>query len=203
MYNSSTLNACFLKVVQVVLRYMSKSSDETRQPFATLGERLKGLRTASKESVAEAAGAVEIGEDDLRKIEQGVERPSEEILMLLISHFGMKEDDAVSLWELAGYDAGDDEPQETATTKTITMAIAMDPRVMYSDNVHVAGNKHGVVLSFMQPGGGDLPQMPISRVGMSHSQAKKLTRLLQDTITLLEQHHQPKQLPPNSQDKAA
>lgn len=183
---------------------MSKSSDETRQPFATLGERLKDLRKASKESVAEAAGAVEIGEDDLRKIEQGVERPSEEILMLLISHFGMKEDDAVRLWELAGYDAsGDDQPESTNVTKTITMAIAMDPRVMYSDSVHVAGNKHGVVLSFMQPGGGDLPQMPISRIGMSHSQAKKLTRLLQDTIALLDQHHQPKRLPPDTQDAAS
>ena len=180
---------------------MSKSSDKTNQPFASLGERLKDLRKRSKETVAEAAGAVEIGEDDLRKIEQGVERPSEEILMLLISHFGMKEDEAVRLWEMAGYDASDDEPQESHTvTKTITMAIAMDPRVMYSDSVHVAGNKHGVVLSFMQPGGGDLPQLPISRIGMSHTQAKELTKLLRDTLYLLEQHNQPKGLPPGTED---
>lgn len=188
---------------QYYIKYMSKPSDKAREPFALLGERLRDLRKQSKESVAEAAGAVEIGEEDLRRIEQGVERPSEEILMLLISHFGMKEDDAVRLWELAGYDASDDESRETPIgSKTITMAIAIDPRVMYSDSVHVAGNKHGVVLSFMQPGGGELPQMPISRIGMSHSQAKKLTELLQNTLALLEQHNQPKRLPPN-QDKAA
>jgi transcriptional regulator with XRE-family HTH domain len=179
---------------------MSKSPDETRQPFATLGARLKDLRKASRESVAEAAGAVEIGEDDLRKIEQGQERPSEEILMLLISHFGMQEDEAVGLWELAGYDASENDVRESPAIKTITMAIAIDPRIMYSDSVQVAGNKHGVVMTFMQPGAGDLPQMPVSRIGMSHSQAKKLTRLLQDTLMILDQHNGPKQLPSGNRD---
>lgn len=178
---------------------MSKSSEPAPQPFATLGDRLRDLRKKSKESVAEAAGAVEIGEDDLMRIEQGVERPSEEILMLLISHFGMKEDDAVRLWELAGYDAADDTDQEQTVTKTITMAIAIDPRVMYSDSVQVNGNKHGVVLSFMQPGGGNVPQMPISRIGMSHEQAKRLTEVLRDTIAQLEQYNKPKQIPPTTE----
>lgn len=182
---------------------MSKSPDKTNQPFARLGERLRNLRKQSKETVAEAAGAVEIAEEDLRKIEQGIERPSEEILMLLISHFGMKEDEAVRLWEMAGYDTDDSEPrQEQHTiTKTITMAIAVDPRVMYSDSVHVSGSQHGVVLSFMQPGGGDLPSMPISRIGMSREQAKQLTRLLSDTLYMLDQHSCPKRLPPTTLDE--
>jgi transcriptional regulator with XRE-family HTH domain len=181
--------------------YMSTPSEQAHGPFAVLGERLRDLRTRSKESVAEAAGAVEIGEDDLIKIEQGVERPSEEILMLLISHFGMKEDDAVRLWELAGYDASDDEdsPEAATTTRTITMAIALDPRVMYSDSVHVNGNKHGVVLSFLQPSAAGLPQLPVSRIGMSHSQAEKLAKLLQETLTILEQQQKPKQLPPTTE----
>lgn len=180
------------------MEYMNKPSDEVRKPFANLGERLRHLRKESKETVAEAAGAVEIGEEDLRKIEQGIERPSEEILMLLISHFGMQEDEAVNLWELAGYDTAEDDTKDTSSTRTITMAIAIDPRVMYSDSVQVSGNKHGVVLTFMQPGAGDLPQMPVSRVGMSHSQAKKFTELLQNTLAVLEQHHQPKRLPPDT-----
>ena len=177
---------------------MSKPSEQTPKPFATLGDRLRDLRKYNKESVAEAAGAVEIAEEELRRMEQGVERPSEEILMLLISHFGMKEDEAVRLWELAGYDSSDDadDRPDATITKTITMAIAIDPRVMYTDSIQVNGNKHGVVVSFMQPGGGSLPQMPISRIGMSRSQAKNLAEILRDTIDQLDQYNAPKQLPP-------
>ncbi len=165
-------------------------------PFANLGDKLKLLRQRQKESLAEAAGAVEIAEDELQKIEAGQVRPSEEILMLLINHFGMREDDAVQLWELAGYDNDDDIDESRPDGKTIVMAIAIDPRVMYSDSVHIAGNPHGVVISFMQPGGGNVPAMPISRIGMSRDQARKMTKLLQDTLDALDNAQLPKRLPP-------
>jgi transcriptional regulator with XRE-family HTH domain len=58
-------------------------------PFKTLGTHLKYLRERGAETLAEVSGAVEINEDILERIEQGSERPSEEILMLLISHFNM------------------------------------------------------------------------------------------------------------------
>jgi transcriptional regulator with XRE-family HTH domain len=178
---------------------MGKQSESA--PFAVLGDKLKTLRQQQKESLAEAAGAVEIAEEELLRIEEGVDRPSEEILMLLITHFGIKEDDAVSLWELAGYD-NEEEPQpETHGQKTITMAIAIDPRVMYSDQVQISGNEHGIVLSFMQPGGGNMPQMPISRIGMSRAQAKKVLEVLQDTLAQLDKIHPPK-LPPESEDNS-
>lgn len=184
---------------------MSKSYEPA--PFATLGSKLKDLRQLMKETLAEAAGAVEIGEDDLQRIEEGKERPSEEILMLLINHFGMKEDDAVQLWELAGYDSSEDIDDEGGSdganaTKTVLMAIAMDPRVMYSDSVHVAGSKHGVVLSFMQPGGGNLPNMPVARIGMSREHAKKFVALLQETLGHLDAADPDnKQLPSGDADK--
>lgn len=170
-------------------------------PFAVLGDKLKGLRERNKESLAEAAGAVELAEEQLLRIEQGVERPSEEILMLLINHFGMKEDDAVQLWELAGYDnaESDDDTADKQTTKTIVMSIALDPRVMYSDQVHIAGNPNGVVFSFMQPGGGQLPAMPVARVGMSRDQARKMLHLLHETLQHLDAPKPPKQLPPTSE----
>lgn len=168
-------------------------------PFAILGEKLKVLRQSRKETIAEAAGAVEIAEDELKRIEEGFDRPSEEILMLLISHFGMKDDDALGLWELAGYDQEDtDEPQaDHGSTKTITLAIALDPRVMYSDQVQITGNAHGVVFTFMQPGGGPIPNMPVSRVGMSREQAKKMLVVLRDTLDQLDKHG-PKDLPPHT-----
>lgn len=165
-----------------------------------LGDKLKGLREQSKESLAEAAGAVELAEEQLLRIEQGFERPSEEILMLLINHFGMKEDDAVQLWELAGYDniEDDDSEKQQAAKTTIVMSIALDPRVMYSDSVHIAGNPHGIVFSFMQPGAGQLPQMPVARVGMSRDQARKMLHLLNETLQHLDTPQPPKQLPPST-----
>lgn len=170
------------------------------KPFIDLGGTLKRLRQQQKESLAEAAGAVELAEEDLLRIEQGYERPSEEILMLLIKHFSMLEDEAVQLWELAGYDkieTDDDESTETrGTTKSIVMTIAMDPRVMYSDSVHIAGNPNGIVFTFLQPGGGQLPALPVSRVGMSRDQAQKMLELLKDTLEQLDRVPAPKQLPP-------
>ena len=59
--------------------------------------------------MAEVSGAVEIDEQSLQRIEQGKERPTEDILMLLINHFGMQDDDAANLWQLAGYDDPNDE----------------------------------------------------------------------------------------------
>lgn len=172
-------------------------------PFAVLGDKLKQLRAARQESLAEAAGAVEIAEEELRRIELGEERPSEEILMLLISHFGMAEDDAVQLWELAGYNADDAEDTHHADDghahKTVVMMLALDPRVLYSDSVQVNGNQNGIVLNFMQTGGGMMPAMPVSRIGMSREQATKFAALLQETLSHLDEYQQPpKQLPPET-----
>src|SRR5256885_9173824 len=80
------------------------SNDAKSVPFKTLGEKLKAIRQKLHESVAEVSGAVEIDEQQLARIEQGQERPSEDVLLLLINHFGMQEDDAANLWQLAGYD---------------------------------------------------------------------------------------------------
>lgn len=180
---------------------MSEQSEHT--PFVDLGGTLKRLRQQQKESLAEAAGAVELAEEELLRIEQGYERPSEEILMLLIKHFSMLEDEAVQLWELAGYDKTEAENEEATDsqnsgTKSIVMTIAMDPRVMYSDSVHISGNPHGLVFTFLQPGGGQLPALPVSRVGMSRDQAQKMLELLKDTLEQLDKVSKPKELPPTT-----
>lgn len=177
---------------------MSDQSESA--PFIDLGGRLKRLRQKQKESLAEAAGAVELAEEELLRIEQGYERPSEEILMLLIKHFAMLEDEAVRLWELAGYDNIQADEEDATDTqhgaKSIVMTIAMDPRVMYSDSVHISGNQHGLVFTFLQPGGGQLPALPVSRVGMSRDQARKMLELMKDTLDQLDQASASGELPP-------
>lgn len=172
---------------------MSMKSEAT--PFAQLGDKLKIARQSIKESLAEVAGAVEIGEEDYSNIELGASRPTEEILMLLIQHFAMKDEDAVQLWELAGYDREQEQDGEPLT-KTIVMALNMDPRIMYSDQVQINGNKHGIVLNFMQPGGGPIPMLPVARVGMSREQGRHMLNVLHETLTQLDTLNESKKLPP-------
>src|SRR5437868_12329616 len=78
-------------------------SDLNKSPYQTLGKTLKDLRHRASESLAEASGAVEIDVRELASFELGKARPSEDVLLLLISHFGAKDDEAVKLWEMAGY----------------------------------------------------------------------------------------------------
>src|SRR4051812_22606366 len=75
-------------------------------PYKPLGRRLKALRVALNETLAEAAGSVEIDVRELASYELGQNRPTEDVLILLLSHFGVKDDEAVKLWSLAGYQMG-------------------------------------------------------------------------------------------------
>ena len=76
-----------------------------KPPHKTLGKYLKSMRQKLQESLGETSGAVEIDVEQLDRFERGAEVPSEDILMLLISHFNLQDDEAVELWELAGYDS--------------------------------------------------------------------------------------------------
>lgn len=172
------------------------SDQKNDAPFRVLGEKLRLIRQKLRESVADAAGAVEIDEQALQKIEQGTERPSEDILMLLINHFGMRDDDADRLWHLAGYDQphshddDHDSHDHSQQNRAMVMIMAVDPRVIYTDGVHITANSSGVVLSFTQ-GAGTPHALTTSRVGMSREQALRLARMLQQTL----EQSKPRQLP--------
>jgi transcriptional regulator with XRE-family HTH domain len=74
-----------------------------KSPYRPLGRRLKALREKARESLAEVSGAVEIDVRELASFELGQSRPNEEVLLMLISHFSAQDEEAVQLWELAGY----------------------------------------------------------------------------------------------------
>lgn len=173
-------------------------SDEQSQPrFKYLGEHLKTIREKLHESVAEVSGAVEIEETMLQKIEQGQLRPSEDILMLLISHFGMQDEEASKLWKLAGYEpprtdqamSGRDQGDDLGGRATV-LIMAVDPRVIYSDSLHVTVNPAGIVMNFAQ-GHGTPQAITTARVGMSRDQARNVVRVLQEALDNTE----PRQLP--------
>lgn len=159
-------------------------NDRNQLPYETLGSQLKHLREHHSESLAEVSGAVEIDEKDLNKIEAGQERPSEDILLLLISHFSVQDDKAAELWQLAGYDRAPNEEghDQPPLSRTQTMMVMIDPRVMYSDSVEVVANNQGVVVNFSQSSGPNNQPLTIARIGMSHDQARTVMGILHQVL---------------------
>ena len=170
-------------------------------PFKTLGTHLKYLREQQQESLAEVSGAVEIDIDVLERIELGVERPSEDILLLLISHFNMQDQEAVQLWELAGYD-GDKAGKWQAgdlpiNNKSVVMVIGLDMRTMYSDGLDVTISPGGMTLTFTQAAANN-QRMPVGRIGMSVEQAEHVLKTIQEAIMKAKYGGGPQGLPPGS-----
>ena len=161
------------------------SDNQKEQPLKVLGERLKNIRQSMHETVADVSGAVEIDEQVLQRIEQGSERPSEDILLLLINHFEVSDEVASKLWELAGYDEHDhegrDDLHDNQQNRTMVMIMAIDPRIIYSDGVQVTANSAGVVINFSQ-GVGTPQAITTARIGMSRDQAQNLINVLQKTL---------------------
>jgi transcriptional regulator with XRE-family HTH domain len=172
---------------------MSESKDHIQsQPFEVLGTKLKHMREHAKESLAEVSGAVEIDVNQLNSIESGEQRPAEEILLLLISHFGVKEDEAMKLWELAGYEQSATESKsvmndDNGNPQSSVMVMPLDARIVYTDMVHVMVNNYGVVMNFMQGAGPNNQPLAISRIGMSKEHAKSVLKVLQETLEISDQ----------------
>jgi transcriptional regulator with XRE-family HTH domain len=154
-------------------------------PFKLLGARLKGMREKHQETITEVSGAVEIDDAQLAEIEQGTKRPSEDILMLLISHFSLKDEEAVKLWELAGYTKpGNTRDHRTKPEETIqpVLVMPMDARIVYTDMANITTNKYGVTINFMQSDGPGSQPLAVSRVGMSREHALKLLKTLHKAL---------------------
>jgi transcriptional regulator with XRE-family HTH domain len=163
--------------------YMQEPKHQS--PFKVLGRRLKLIRENRRESLAEVSGAVEIDTNELERIEQGEERPSEDILMLLINHFGIQEAEAIQLWESAGYAPSGHDDRQThfgdQTGKPTVVLLAIDARVLYTDGMTISGNQHGLVMHFSQQAGQERP-LPVARVGMSFEQAEAVLGTLQQAL---------------------
>ena len=167
-------------------------------PYKNLGNQLHHLRQSRQESVAEVSGAVEIEPSALERIEQGFELPSEDILLLLISHFNIRDDEAVKLWELAGYendDRSNETPGQQLSKQPVLMVLGLDSRIVYSNGVHVSADPSGVVMSFMQYADPTQAATAVSRVGMSREQAEKVLESLQQALLRDKYAGGPKGLP--------
>lgn len=158
-------------------------SNTSQTPYKKLGTHLKSLREGNHESAAEVSSAVEIDETKLQNFEIGTERPSEDILLLLISHYGVHEDRAEELWRLAGYTRGDKHDDDMpGDMKQHAMMIMIDPRVMYSDIAEISANGQGIVLTFSQSNGPGSSPLAVSKIGMSREQAQAVMGLLHQAL---------------------
>lgn len=177
------------------------SNDFGVQPFKPLGWRLRSIRQKLNESLSDVSGAVEVEEALLSRYEQGKDRPTEDILMLLISHFNIQDDDALVLWELAGYEnperSEEAGPIESMLAKQpVLMLMAMDSRIVYTDGINVTASMDGVVLSFTQSGSQTAAGQPltVARVGMSPTQASNILQALNQSLARLHGSVTPKAL---------
>lgn len=182
-------------------------SDQAKHyPYKSLGIQLRQMREKLQESMLEVSGAVEIEMDMLTAIETGAERPSEDILLLLISHFGVKEDQATKLWELAKYDVSAlpfMQTEDNETEKPAVMVMPVDARISYTDMVHVMVNNYGVVMNFMQGAGPNNQPLAVARVGMSREHAKSVLEVLKKTLEQSEQKSLPAGEAEEKADKSA
>lgn len=155
------------------------------QNYTAFGDYIRNIRKKRKESLAEVSGAVEIDTSYLNDMESGFLKPSEDILFLLISYFSLNEDEALKLWNLAGYDQskfGRISLNNGVKQEVITLSDN-EPPIFYTDMVHVSANSHGVVIDFLQ-GHMNGKASTISRVGMSREHAKSFMALIKKTMEL-------------------
>jgi len=159
-----------------------------KQPYRSFGEVLKSLRSKALKTSAEVSGAVEIDEDRLKLYESGEQRPTEDILLLLIQHFALQDDQADELWKLAGYSGQPDEDKffmndDQGQPQQVTVGVtAHDARIVYTDMIQVMVNNYGVIVNFMQGAGPGNHPLAVSRVGMSKEHARSVIQVLQRTL---------------------
>lgn len=170
-----------------------------KHPYRSLGSRIKKLREQTYQSLPEVSGALEIETSLLEEIERGAIQPTEETLLLLASHFDISDEEADKLWKMAGYS-----PAKLSASSMVDDSVDStqppfvafpDLRIVYTDQVHIAANPHGVVMNFIQSGGPGGQPMAVSRVGMSREHAQKILVVLEETLRKSTEVRKPKYLP--------
>lgn len=159
-------------------------------PYKNIGDRLRQWRQKMHESIAEVSGAVEIDSEQLKKIETGIELPSEDILLLLISHLDIEENAAAQILEQAGYVRPQNgtsglpglSNMDEQIIKQTLMIIPFDNRILYSDSVNISATPDGVVMDFLQTTSNPQPAT-VSRIGMSLDHAARMHKVLTEILS--------------------
>lgn len=179
----------------------------SNKPYQSFGDVLKKLRARASKTPAEVSGAVEIDETRLKSYENGEQRPTEDILLLLIQHFKLKDDQAIELWKLAGYDGLPEEERfyindDVGGVQQVTVGVTPhDARIVYTDMLQVMVNNYGVIINFMQGAGPGNNPLAVSRVGMSKEHARSVIEVLKKTLEQADNPPELKQLKAPDENK--
>lgn len=158
-----------------------------KAPYYRLGSRLRLIREKNNQSIDQVSGAVEVDSETLVKYESGTNVPDQDILLLLISHFNLGDDEAKKIWQLAGYDSFTEsfnlDPIPTNMPIPTIVIVPFDNKIIYSDQVQVTSNNYGLVLNFMQASvqKNNAPQF-ISRIGLSKEHAADIVKMLNEAL---------------------
>lgn len=147
-------------------------------PYVKFGQVVHSLRRTYHVTTKELCGALELSSEFLVRLEKGAERPSEDLVEQLISHFELDDNLANNLWILAGYPI---EKIEDIAVQTAYMP-AGELKATYTDLLHVSVNNYGVVLNFMQNIGPNNQPFVVSRLGMSKEHAQSVVDVLSRTL---------------------
>ena len=173
----------------------------TNQPYKILGDKLKSLRKNNHETIEEVSSAVEIDNQELVKIESGITKPSEEILMYLINHFQLSDNEATTFWQLANYESSHNNFfNKVIDENLVSNLILLTPvelRPLYSDHIDIILGSSGLVINFNQQINNQL--IPITKVGMTLEQADILQKTLENALLKIKYNSGPKKLDPPQQ----
>jgi transcriptional regulator with XRE-family HTH domain len=158
-----------------------------KTPYNRLGSRLRFIREKNNQTIDQVSGAVEVDTETMIKFEDGVNLPDQDILLLLISHFNLNNDEAKKIWQMAGYDSFTDTFNLDHTPSNIPVPtiviLPFDNKIIYSDQVQITANNYGLVLNFMQASTqkNNTPQF-ISRIGLSKEHAADIVKMLSEAL---------------------
>lgn len=182
---------------------MKKEPKQDDYPYKTLGLRLKTLRQRASKTLSEVAGAMEIDEKALAKIELGQIKPEENLLENLSDFFNLSDAEAIKLLDLAGYTQ--DIPtnfQEPLITKTIIMMLShQDSKVVYTDGLDIHYDSSGLIMNFKQTVGQKKP-VSVAKLGMSYIQAREIHRTLTKVLLRAKYLKSAKSLPKSPPSKS-
>ena len=173
---------------------------KTDPTYIALGKRLKFARETKHQSLAEVSGAVEIDEALLERIEQGLERPDEDVLLLLIQYFEIQDIEALRIWEMGNYGTAVPDSLkpdiDLGSTNKVIMLLPPDARTVYSDGLDVMVNNAGMTLDFTQTTGPN-QKISVAKIGMGLEQAQAVVEVIQRVLLQAKHPMSPRQLPPN------
>lgn len=181
----------------------------TETSLAAFGLRLRGYRSSTGQSLQDVAVSIGIDRTYLSKLENGLSRPSVEVLTSLVRHFSLSGIEAMELAALVGRKvkiatpypdnsqisikspAGKEvhgnmnEPinnQPVPPKQGVQVEVPNNVAVLYTDSAFVTSNQYGVVLDFAQTLGPTNKQVIVTRVGMSLEHAKALMKALSSRL---------------------